>query len=140
MAIKLKTIQNRGVIRRLEMASKAITEIVQEEIESTTVDIYDLATADVRVDFGILKSSINYQVAPLKSEIYAAATYAAYVEFGTGGLVDVPVGLEDYAMKFKGEGVRQINLPARPFLFNNARQQSKIFVDRVRRRSLKYLQ
>jgi len=38
------------------------------------------------------------------------------MEFGTGGLVDVPSGLEDYAMKFKGAGIKQVNLFPRPFL------------------------
>jgi len=140
MAVKIVRQGNRGVIRRLEMASKVVEQIVIEEIESTVVDIYDLATADVRVDNGILKSSINQESKGLRGEVYVRAHYAAYVEFGTGGLVDVPSGLEDYAMLFKGAGVRQVNLPARPFLFNNARQQSKIFVDRVRRRTKKYLQ
>lgn len=41
----------------------------------------------------------------------------SYVEFGTGSEVDVPEGLEDYAMQFKGDGVRQVNLPAQPYLF-----------------------
>ena len=140
MAIRIRAEQNRGVIRRLKGASKAIDNIIQEEIESTTVDIYDLATQDVPVDLGILKASINYEVGDLRSEVYAAATYAAYIEFGTGGLVNVPAGLEDYAMRFKGEGVRVVNIPPRPYLFNNARQQSKVFTDRVQRRTTKYLQ
>jgi len=43
--------------------------------------------------------------------------YGPYVEFGTGTMVDVPEGLESYAMQFKGKGLRKVNLPARPFLF-----------------------
>jgi hypothetical protein len=137
--ISIKTKRNRGLIRRLEMASKVVTNIVQEEIESTAVDIYDLATADTPVDLGILKAGNNYEVGELRSENYNTVRYAPYIEFGTGGLVNVPAGLEDYASQFKGEGVRQVNLLPRPFLFPNARQQSKILVDRVRRRTLKYL-
>lgn len=43
--------------------------------------------------------------------------YSPYVEFGTGTMVDVPAGLESYAMQFKGKGVKKVNLPARPFMF-----------------------
>lgn len=43
--------------------------------------------------------------------------YSPYVEFGTGTMVDVPAGLESYAMQFKGKGVKKVNLPARPYLF-----------------------
>lgn len=43
--------------------------------------------------------------------------YGPYVEFGTGTMVDVPAGLESYAMQFKGKGVKKVNLPARPYLF-----------------------
>jgi hypothetical protein len=38
------------------------------------------------------------------------------VEFGTGGTVNVPAGYEDFAMQFKGKGIRKINLKPRPYL------------------------
>jgi hypothetical protein len=41
-------------------------------------------------------------------------------------MVDVPAGLESDAAQFKGAGVRQVNIPARPFFFPpfiSARQQ-----------------
>ena len=42
--------------------------------------------------------------------------YAPYVEFGTGGTVNVPAGYEDFAIQFKGKGIRKINLKPRPYL------------------------
>jgi HK97 gp10 family phage protein len=45
------------------------------------------------------------------------APYAPFVEFGTGGLVEVPNELKEQAIKFKGQGIKQINLRARPFLY-----------------------
>jgi HK97 gp10 family phage protein len=45
------------------------------------------------------------------------APYAPFVEFGTGGLVEVPNELKEQAIKFKGKGIKQINLRARPFLY-----------------------
>ena len=49
-----------------------------------------------------------------------------YVEFGTGGSVDLTDMLElgipaSYAAQFKGKGIKNVNLPARPFFFNAAR-------------------
>lgn len=44
------------------------------------------------------------------------APYAPFIEFGTGGLVEVPAGFEDLAIQFKGKGIRKVNLKARPFL------------------------
>ena len=45
------------------------------------------------------------------------APYAPFVEFGTGGLVEVPNELKEMAIKFKGKGIKEVNLPARPFLY-----------------------
>jgi phage gpG-like protein len=70
------------------------------------------------VDTGRLKNAITQKkISKLNYEIVAQTNYAAYVEFGTGGLVDIPQGLEAYAAQFKGKGIRKVNLPARPYLF-----------------------
>ena len=50
------------------------------------------------------------------ARLNANADYAPYLEFGTGGLVDIPKGFEKLASEFKGKGIRQINLPARPHI------------------------
>ena len=54
-------------------------------------------------------------------EISVKAGYAPYVEFGTGLLVDVPVDARTYAIQFKGAGIKQVNLPARPFMYPSYR-------------------
>ena len=56
------------------------------------------------------RKEISYRVAFL-------AKYAAYMEFGTGGLVSVPAELKDLALKFKGKGIRKVNLMPQPFLY-----------------------
>jgi HK97 gp10 family phage protein len=53
----------------------------------------------------------------LTYSIYSFANYAAYVEFGTGRMVQVPPEMTEIAMMFKGRGIREVNLPARPFLY-----------------------
>lgn len=53
----------------------------------------------------------------LRHSVVADMPYAAYVEFGTGGRVDVPKGLEDYAIQFKKPNKQNISMPANPYLF-----------------------
>lgn len=64
-----------------------------------------------------LHQQIQTQATPNGATVFVRAGYAPYVEFGTGGLVNVPRGLEEYAMQFKGRGIKQVNLPARPFMY-----------------------
>lgn len=45
------------------------------------------------------------------------APYSAYMEFGTGGMVQVPEELKEMAIKFKGKGVKEINLQPQPYLY-----------------------
>ena len=49
--------------------------------------------------------------------LLGTAPYSAYMEFGTGGLVEVPKELKDQAIKFKGNGVKQVNLRPQPYLY-----------------------
>ena len=67
---------------------------------------------------GTLRQSIAYtKVEDLTYRIFAAAKYAPYIEFGTGGKVMIPPGFESLAAQFKGRGIRAVNLRARPFLY-----------------------
>lgn len=43
--------------------------------------------------------------------------YAPFVEFGTGKKVSIPSDLKDYASQFRGKGIREVNLHARPYFF-----------------------
>jgi HK97 gp10 family phage protein len=45
------------------------------------------------------------------------APYSAYVEFGTGRSVKVPNELKEMAIKFKGKGVKEINIQPQPYLY-----------------------
>lgn len=77
-------------------------------------------------DLGKLQQNITS--AKIKDNLYSiyvggvAQKYAPYVEFGTGNRVSLShlkdVGLPNsYAAKFKGKGVKQVNLTARPYFF-----------------------
>ena len=106
------------------------------ELARTGLDIVRTAQKSVVVDKGTLKQSIGAEASGKKVSVYAKAHYAPYVEFGTGGLVDLndmqQLGIpESYAMQFKGEGKREVNLPARPFFFSSVRIEYKKMLERI---------
>jgi phage gpG-like protein len=90
------------------------------EVNASALAIQSKAKRDVVVDNGILRNSIQLKEINQGNKIVytvgSALKYAPYVEFGTGGLVKVPVGFESFAMQFKGTKGRKINLRARPYL------------------------
>jgi len=111
--MKIKVKQNKSFFT--DFAKKYKEEYI-DLLNETIQNIETEATTMAPVDLGILKASINGEVDGLNGVVGSTVRYAPYIEFGTGGLVDVPAGLEDYAMKFKGAGIKQVNLFPRPFL------------------------
>jgi phage gpG-like protein len=90
----------------------------------------------VPVDTGGLKQSIKTFHSGKKAFVEAGKKYAPFVEFGTGSKVDLTdmkaLGIpESYAKQFKGKGIRDINLPARPFLFPSARTEFLNLLKRI---------
>ena len=86
---------------------------------STADSIVGDAKQRAPVDLGQLRQSIGNTTASVgnnRSLIFANAPYAAYVEFGTGGAVSIPKGFDQLAIKFKGKGIKQINLRPKPYL------------------------
>jgi HK97 gp10 family phage protein len=100
--------------KEAEKDIEGVTELVARNIEKN-------AKSTVVANFGKLGQSIQaVKETPLNWKIEAGgilAPYAPFVEFGTGGLVSVPNELKEMAIKFKGKGIKQVNLPARPFLY-----------------------
>jgi hypothetical protein len=99
-----------------------ILSIVKGEIEDSILKIESQAAKKVKVDTGFLKNSI--QSKPIKQNktkveggVFVGAEYAPYLEFGTGTEVQVPAELTQFAKQFKGKGIKQVNLPARPFFY-----------------------
>mgnify|MGYP000010362470 FL=1 len=99
---------------------------LSNELGRASMDIVRMAKQNVVVDKGALKQSIKAERKGKTVEVIAGAHYAPYVEFGTGGMVNlddmVQLGIPpSYAAQFKGKGIKEVNLPARPFFFNAAR-------------------
>jgi HK97 gp10 family phage protein len=99
-----------------------VADYVRAEVEDSMLAIESEAANKVAVNTGALKNSI--QSMPIKVSknqitggVEVGAAYAPYVEFGTGTRVKVPSELSDFAAQYKGDGVKEVNLPARPFFY-----------------------
>lgn len=122
------------VLKGLDQFEKAIIENVDAELQSSAEKISRDAKREVPKDTGSLSNAISVvENGKLNYEVVAQKNYAPYVEFGTGGLVDVPVGLEDYAIQFKGKGIKEVNLPARPYMFPAYNQETKKLIERLKK-------
>ncbi len=145
-----------GFTFKLDGLSKALSEIdkytadVREEVGLEMIELGNAIETQAKgacpVNYGNLRESIKVLRGEgegagannLTANIAVLANYAAYVEFGTGTDVSVPEfieGLEDlpeYAMQFKGKGVRKINFPARPFFFPAVQQQAQELIPRLK--------
>ena len=109
---------------------------LSNELGKTALDISRMAKQTAPVDSGSLKQSIKAERKGKTVEIIAGAHYAPYVEFGTGGSVDLDDMLQlgipaSYAAQFKGKGIRDVNLPARPFFFSSGRIGFKNLLNRL---------
>jgi HK97 gp10 family phage protein len=109
-----------ALITRLGKLAPEIAKEVAMEVNASALAIQSKARRDVVVDNSTLRSSIQLKEINRGDKImYTVGSrlkYAPYVEFGTGGTVNVPAGYEDFAIQFKGKGIRKINLRPRPYL------------------------
>ena len=118
----------------------------EKDIEGVTAmvakNIEGYAKSTVVADFGKLGQSIRAsEIDKTNWKIEAGGTiapYAPFVEFGTGGLVNVPDELKEQAIKFKGKGIKQVNLRARPFLYPALLRGRKEYIEKLKKTLEKY--
>ena len=116
MGISINVTGLEGVKKMLEKADKVLNTELSNELASCANSIRNTAIRLAPVKFGVLRGSIVAEkITELSYIVEARAKYAPYVEFGTGGLVTIPNGLADYAIIFKGKGLRKVNMRAQPF-------------------------
>jgi HK97 gp10 family phage protein len=109
-----------ALIKRLGGLGPQLSKEVALEVNASALAIQSKARRDAPIDYGILRNSIQLKEINGKDKVMytvgSVLRYAPYVEFGTGGLVSVPAGYEDFAMQFKGKKGVKINLKPRPYL------------------------
>jgi HK97 gp10 family phage protein len=143
MALKVEV---RGIdilLRDLDSFSDKMEKEIAEEIVDWANRTVTAAKSDVPVDTGALRSSIRAVVGKDRKTMIVKAggvkgvDYAPYIEFGTGTFVDQSFlqeyGLIQYAQQFKGRGIRQVNLPSRPYLYPNARREFAKSLERIKK-------
>lgn len=108
------------------------TSKLQSLIAQTTCNIARRAKMFAPVNFGFLRSSIMKINNKLSGSVYVNASYAPYKEFGTGNMVVAPSDVRDYAMTFKGKGIRKVNQRAQPYLFPAVRLSIKEMHEKLR--------
>lgn len=108
-------------------------------IVSTALDIQRWAMMFAPVKVGLLRSSIRtkFTKGQTGASIYTVRRYAPYVEFGTGTKVVAPADVRDYALTFKGRGIRKINQRAQPYLFPAWRLGVKEMTEKLKRMGFK---
>jgi HK97 gp10 family phage protein len=126
MSVKIDQGDLKLLKKRLDNLRTFDKKTLSNEIGRTALEISRLAKQNAPVDTGTLKQSIRAEKKGKIADVVAGAKYAPYVEFGTGGNVDLTdmeaLGIpSSYAAQFKGKGIKNINLPARPFFFSSAR-------------------
>lgn len=134
MAFKAEIKGLDSLLKKVETKSKDLKEKVQEEIDDFGGRVIEKAKVRVPKDAGAgggISGAIYKQPYPNGISIVAAKKYAAFVEFGTGALVKVPAGLEDYAIHFKGKGIKQVNLKPQPFFFNSFFEEKQSLLDNI---------
>ena len=95
------------VLKKLDTLEAKVQQEVKDEINSSALNIESMAKRLAPVNMNTLRGSIYKKERSVEKGIVytvgAKASYAAYIEFGTGGKVSIPAGFEELASGFKGK-------------------------------------
>jgi len=94
-----------NVSKRFAKLSEDVKANLKNEVNASALKIQSDAKKLAPANLGTLRGSIyKDEISKSPNEymfiVGAAAKYAAYVEFGTGGKVSIPNGYNDYATQF----------------------------------------
>lgn len=128
--IRLDSRSVQDTLRAFDKYDKLTQRRIGDQVEKSAIIIEHKAKgrAPVNKRTGVgarLRTSIERRVnkSRLSASVGTNVHYAPYVEFGTGTLVKVPSDLREYAIQFKGAGIRQVNRRAIPYLFNSVAEE-----------------
>ena len=126
-------------IRRLGreaiLQMEAETEAVARGIELQAKNLAPTDLGKLGQSIRAVKSIKNGSRHNLKWKVTAGgliAPHAPFVEFGTGTKVKVPEEWKDIAWAFKGKDIREVNLPARPYLYPAYVDGRKKYLERLK--------
>ena len=112
---------------------------LQTLVVKTAYDIDRRAKTFAPVNTGFLKGHIRPKIDSdrLGASVGSTVKYAPYVEFGTGNMVVAPADVAEYAMTFKGKGIRKVNQRAQPYLFPAYRMGVKEMTNKLNKMGFK---
>lgn len=131
-------------IERFKAFTRGVSEQNRQEcdqlIKQTAMTTQRRAMMFAPVNYGFLRRSVGYKIDGMMSALIWAGgagsginvKYAPYVEFGTGTRVSVPGDVKDYAIQFKGAGLRKVNNRAQPYFFPALRLSTKEMFAKLR--------
>jgi HK97 gp10 family phage protein len=92
---------------KLQSFDKKVQQDVKDEVNASALNIQSGAKRLAPVNLGQLRNSIYLKEQKVDKgfvfTVGSSASYAPYVEFGTGGKVSIPAGFEELASGFKGK-------------------------------------
>ena len=127
----------KDTVNLLDKFGEEINSEVEKITEKVAKNIELNAIIKAPYDLGGLRQGIKSEAvkgSKKKYEITAHPFYAAYVEFGTGTMVEVPTELLKLAEEFKADPkIREVNLPARPYLYPSFVDGREDFLNKLKK-------
>jgi hypothetical protein len=127
------------MLTKLKQTVDETSATVDRELAATGEDMVrsakNILSSRGAVDTGRLLNSISFKKDQFLSYQFVAQTdYAAYIEFGTGKLFINPEkqGWVELAAKYKGRGIKKVNLPPRPYMRPSILAYWPVYQKRVR--------
>ena len=122
-----------GLISALRQFGADAEQMLKDETEAAGRDIEVDAKQRAPVDLGKLRQSINYKSGDngFKAFVYVNVPYAAYQEFGTGGMVNVPAEMKEIAEYYRGKGIKRVDLKPQPFLYPALVINRELYIKRL---------
>jgi hypothetical protein len=111
-----------------------MNDLIDAELDAFCQDVNKVQKSRTPIDNGVLVKANDINISkPLYKEIFNNIKYAPYIEFGTGGEVKVPKGLEKIAEQFKGKDKRVVNIQPHPFFFPPFFEQKKELIKQLKK-------
>ena len=133
MALKFDIRGFKEIEAALNKRVEAVTKGVDAEMDKSVLEINAKQVGYTPVDTGLLRENNKFYIEkPLNKTLRNDTEYAGYVEFGTGGLVSIPTGLESEAAPWKGAGIRKVNMRAQPFFFRAFFEEAPKLLARIK--------
>ena len=121
-------------IKELRKYGKEVEKLIDDKTAEIALQIELDAKNIAPKDQGKLAQSIHVvKVKDSSYKIVASVKYAPYVEFGTGGLVNIPKDWGNYPMQFKGKGIRQVNIRPQPYMYPSWMKGKKDYLDKLKK-------